>query len=88
MSNEWKNVADQQGIEDLMKTFGGFHDSCITSLFYESGLFVDPQGAMGMGTPRALPCAWSFIANGIPAPWSCASRVSEASISWACRITT
>ena len=42
MSNEWKNVADQQGIEDLMKTFGGFHDSCITSLSYESGLFVDP----------------------------------------------
>lgn len=54
MSNEWKNVADQQGIEDLMKTFGGFHDSCITSLSYESGLFVDPRGAMGMGTPEGF----------------------------------
>ena len=52
--NEWKIIEDQQGIDELMKTFVGFHDSCITSLAYESGLFVDQRGAMAMGAPNGF----------------------------------
>lgn len=44
--NEWKTVEDQRGIEELMEAFMGFHDSCIHSLRYESGCYVDGERSM------------------------------------------
>ena len=44
--NEWRTVEDQRGIEELMEAFMGFHDSCIHSLRYESGCYVDGERSM------------------------------------------
>ena len=49
--NEWKTIEDQQGIDELMKTFLGFHDSCITSVRYESGCYVDEKRCMYAHVP-------------------------------------
>lgn len=45
----WTEVTDNAVIEKLMSDYGGFHDSCIVSISYESGSFVDAKGAMGDG---------------------------------------
>lgn len=49
--NEWKKVEDQRGIDELMETFMGFHDSCIHSLRYESGCYVDEERSMYAHVP-------------------------------------
>jgi len=49
--SEWRSVEDQQGIDGLMETFMGFHDSCIHSLRYESGCYVDGEGSMYAHVP-------------------------------------
>ncbi|MBQ7046656.1 MAG: hypothetical protein IJN85_02795 [Oscillospiraceae bacterium] len=47
MYNEIKNDDD---IRALMKLYGGFHDSCIVSVNYSSGAFVDSNGGMADGS--------------------------------------
>ncbi|MCM1226210.1 MAG: hypothetical protein NC320_02140 [Clostridium sp.] len=42
-------VKSDDDISKLMEEFGGFHDSCIVSVNYESGNFVDSDHAMGSG---------------------------------------
>ena len=46
MWNEIKNEAD---IQNLMKEYSGFHDSCIISINYHSGAFIDNKRYMGYG---------------------------------------
>ena len=46
MRNEIKNEID---IENLMNEYSGFHDSCIVSISYHSGAFVNDKGAMANG---------------------------------------
>lgn len=46
----WTEIADKADMDKLMSDYGGFHDSCIVSISYQSGSFVDVNGAMGDGT--------------------------------------
>lgn len=45
----WTEITDQAAIDKLMGEFGGFHDSCIVSVNYQSGNYVNKDGAMGCG---------------------------------------
>lgn len=45
----WTEITDQSAIDKLMSEFGGFHDSCIVSIDYQSGNYVNKDGAMGCG---------------------------------------
>lgn len=46
---DWHKVELQEDIDFLMETYGGFHDSCIVSLSFQSGAFVDNDMAMHFG---------------------------------------
>ncbi len=46
MNTHWKAITTQQDIDDLMEAYGGFHDSCIVSMQYQSGAFVDDRQCM------------------------------------------
>ena len=48
---DWKPVQNQQDIDELMETFVGFHDSCIHSVRYDSGCYVDEERAMYAHVP-------------------------------------
>ena len=45
----WNEIKNEIDIENLMKEYSGFHDSCIVSINYHSGAFVDDTGAMANG---------------------------------------
>ena len=45
----WNEIKNEIDIENLMKEYSGFHDSCIVSINYHSGAFVDDKGAMANG---------------------------------------
>ena len=45
----WNEIKNEIDIENLMKEYSGFHDSCIVSINYHSGAFVDEKGAMANG---------------------------------------
>ena len=45
MSN-WKEILTQNDIDEIMNIYGGFHDSCIVSLEYKSGIYVDNERSM------------------------------------------
>jgi len=44
--NEWHDVFSQKDIDDLLNAYGGFHDSCIASLNFKSGTYVDSESSM------------------------------------------
>jgi len=46
---EWKELSSQKDIDELLSLYDGFHDSCIVSVNYRSGAFVDDKGAMHFG---------------------------------------
>lgn len=48
--SDWKEVCSEQDIEEITATFRDFHDSCIVSVNYFSGAFVDEDGAMHFGS--------------------------------------
>ncbi|MCI8810145.1 MAG: hypothetical protein HFF84_08465 [Oscillibacter sp.] len=50
--HEWIAVKTQTDIETLLQHFGGFHDSCLVSLSYQSGASVDSKQAMSFGGPE------------------------------------
>ncbi len=50
MSN-WSDVNNQAAIENLLRMYGGFHDSCITELRYQSGADVTADLSMRFGNP-------------------------------------
>ena len=45
----WNEIKNDIDIENLMKEYSGFHDSCIVSINYRSGAFVNDKGAMANG---------------------------------------
>ena len=45
----WNEIKSEIDIENLMKEYSGFHDSCIVSINYHSGAFVNDKGAMANG---------------------------------------
>ncbi len=48
----WNTVRTADDIERLLAEYGGFHDSCITGLEYESGAGVDEGASMFSGEKR------------------------------------
>ena len=42
----WNEIKNEVDIENLMKEYYGFHDSCIVSINYHSGAYVDDKGDM------------------------------------------
>ena len=42
----FKEIKTEKDIEELMKAYENFHDSCIVSIKYESGLKVNEDSAM------------------------------------------
>ena len=48
----WYNVETQKDIEQLMSTYGDFHDACIVSTSFQSGAFVDDEHTMHFGSPE------------------------------------
>lgn len=45
----WNEIKNENDIESLMDEYGGFHDSCIVSIKYQSGAKVDCNNAMSNG---------------------------------------
>lgn len=45
----WTEILDDSAIDELMRRFAGFHDSCIVSVNYLSGAYVDDKKGMGYG---------------------------------------
>ena len=64
----WNEVKTQADIEDLMRQYGGFHDSCLVSLSYQTGESVDPEGAMGFGGPEDHVLSMLFHSQWEPRP--------------------
>lgn len=48
--SQWHQVQVQSDIDQLLEAYGGFHDSCIVSLHYVSGTYVDGDNAMVFGS--------------------------------------
>lgn len=48
--SEWNEITSQIDIDELLYTSSGFHDTCIVSVNYKSGAFVDEKNAMHFGT--------------------------------------
>ncbi|MCQ2446398.1 MAG: hypothetical protein MJ141_05925 [Clostridia bacterium] len=46
----WKEIRTESDIDEIMETLCDFHDSCIVSLSYKSGAFVDEERAMHFGS--------------------------------------
>ena len=61
---KWYSIRTQKDIEQLMSTYGDFHDACIISLNFQSGAFVDDENAMHFGSPEervlavVFQCQW------------------------------
>ena len=45
----WNDIKNDEDIQSLMTEYCGFHDSCIVSMNYSSGAYVDENNAMGNG---------------------------------------
>lgn len=46
---EWKEIRLQSDIYELLDIYSGFHDSCIVSVNYKSGTYVNEKNAMRFG---------------------------------------
>lgn len=46
--SEWKQIITDSEISDLLKLFGGFHDSCIKEAYAWCGHFVGSDYAMAV----------------------------------------
>ena len=44
---EWKKINSENDIDNLMKKFYNFHDSCITEFFCKTGMYIDERKNMG-----------------------------------------
>ena len=59
----WNEIENEIDIQNLMKEYFGFHDSCIVSISYHSGAFVDDKGAMGMGNCLSIVLKCYYIVS-------------------------
>lgn len=61
---DWNPIQTQEDIERLMSAYGDFHDSCIVSLNFQSGAYVDEDWSMHFGDAQArvlsvvFQCQW------------------------------
>ena len=46
----WHNIETQEDIENLMAAYGDFHDACIVSANFQTGVFVDDNMTMHFGS--------------------------------------
>ncbi len=44
--NKWKDILSEKDVDDLMNSFGGFHDACLVSLKFDRGNDMDCVGDM------------------------------------------
>ena len=51
---DWKKIETDADIKELLKTYYGFHDSCIVSAQYASGTRVEVDGSMWFGGSHRL----------------------------------
>lgn len=49
---EWNCVKNRDDIKELFDIYDAFHDSCIVSLAYKSGNFVDSSNVMCFGNSK------------------------------------
>jgi hypothetical protein len=54
--NNWKTVDSEESIAEFLQITHGLHDSCITSVEFSDGRFVDESGSMhcGLGDRASL----------------------------------
>ncbi|WP_421381849.1 hypothetical protein ACOJQI_21220 [Bacillus salacetis] len=45
---EWAEIKTSKNIEDLLESFGAFHDSCLKELYMSTESYVDENLSMGM----------------------------------------
>ena len=50
---DWHPIKTQEDVERLMSDYGDFHDSCVVSLNFQSGAYVDDDRAMHFGDAQA-----------------------------------
>ena len=48
----WHKIETQEDIDFLMNTYGYFHDSCIVSMNYHSGAFIDDDRTLYYGDAK------------------------------------
>ena len=48
---EWKEIKSQNDIDELMEFYFGFHDACIVSVSYSSGISVNKERTMHFNGP-------------------------------------
>lgn len=51
-SSQWKEVGNQNDIDELINLFGGFHDSCIKELYMWTDHYVDEDLSMSVSSNR------------------------------------
>lgn len=49
---QWNIIHNQDDIDNLMHEFGGFHDACLVSSSWNSGVYVDARNNMCFGGPE------------------------------------
>lgn len=52
LMDKWCKIKTQEDIDLLMETYGDFHDSCIVSLSFQNGTFVDDDMTMHFGSAK------------------------------------
>lgn len=65
MSN-WNIIKTNGDIKVLLEEYCHFHDSCIISMNYETGAFVDDTGAMGYGSQEEKKLHLFFKSQMVP----------------------
>ena len=48
----WHSIETQNDIDLLFDTYGSFHDSCIVSVNFQNGTFVDDEMTMHFGSAK------------------------------------
>lgn len=63
---EWNCVKNRDDIKELFDIYDAFHDSCIVSLAYKSGNFVDSSNVMCFGNSKDCVVYVTFQRQGEP----------------------
>lgn len=52
MTEQWYDICNADDIQKLKEEFGGFHDACLVSAAWKSGVYVDGQNRMCFGNAQ------------------------------------
>ena len=58
--NSWNIISSPDDINNLLESYGGFHDSCLVSVSYRSGTHVTNENAMSFGPSNAFELYMTF----------------------------